>query len=259
MAKKNTPVKRAIVTPDKHFPYADKKAINVVCKAIEIVKPTIYIDLGDTGEWENFSHWKWKRKKKPPLEIMIPSLDKDVKDVNDGMDILDESLDKVNCKEKHFIEGNHELWLQQFVEEHPYVPQYKTENAIKLKERGYKFHPCGTYLKIGKLNYYHGHHYGGQYHTANHLRKLGANVMYGHWHDIQQMSATHIDGQKSAWSIGCLKDMKADKNAWLGGRQINWSHAFAIVDYYENGYFTVHILQIINGKTSLWGELIDGR
>ena len=53
--------------------------------------------------------------------------------------------------------------------------------------------------------------------------------------------------------------MKADKNAWLGGRQINWSHAFAIVDYYENGYFTVHILQIINGKTSLWGELIDGR
>ena len=82
--------------------------------------------------------------------------------------------------------------------------------------------------------------------------------MYGHWHDIQQMSATHIDGQKSAWSIGCLKNMKAEKNAWLGGRQINWSHAFAIVDYFENGYFTVHVLQIINGKTSLWGELING-
>ena len=256
---KKTPIKRAIVTPDKHFPYADKKAINVVCQAIEIVKPNIYIDLGDTGEWENFSHWKWKRKKKPPLEMMIPSLDKDVKDVNKGMDIIDESLDKANCKEKYFTEGNHELWLQQFVEEHPYVPQYKTEQALKLKERGYKFYPAGKFLKIGKLNYYHGHHYGGQYHTANHLRKLGANVMYGHWHDIQQMSATHIDGQKSAWSIGCLKDMSGKKNEWLGGRQINWSHAFAIVDYFENGYFTVHVLQIINGKTSLWGELLIGR
>ena len=42
-------VDRAIVTPDKHFPLHDKKAINVVCQAIELVKPNIYIDLGDTG------------------------------------------------------------------------------------------------------------------------------------------------------------------------------------------------------------------
>ena len=42
-------VKRAIVTPDKHFPLADLPAINCVKKAIEIVKPDMYIDLGDVG------------------------------------------------------------------------------------------------------------------------------------------------------------------------------------------------------------------
>ena len=42
-------VKRAIVTPDKHFPLADIPAINCVKKAIEIVKPDMYIDLGDVG------------------------------------------------------------------------------------------------------------------------------------------------------------------------------------------------------------------
>ena len=251
-------LRRAVVTPDKHFPYADMPAINVVCKAIELVKPDIYIDLGDTGEWENFSHWKWKRKRKPPLEMLIPQLETDVIDVNDGMDIIDESLDKVGCEEKHFCEGNHELWLQMFVEEHPYVSQYATENALKLKERGYKFHPCGKLLKIGKMNFYHGHHYGGQYHAANHLRKLGGNVMYGHWHDVQYMSATHMDGAKGAWSIGCLKDMSADKNAWLGNRKINWGHAFAIVDFYDKGRFTVDVVQIIDGKATVWGELIDG-
>ena len=255
---KKSALKRAVVTPDKHFPYADMPAINVVCRAIELVKPDIYIDLGDTGEWENFSHWKWKRKRKPPLEMLIPQLETDVIDVNDGMDIIDESLDKVGCEEKHFCEGNHELWLQMFVEEHPYVPQYATENALKLKERGYKFHPCGKLLKIGKMNFYHGHHYGGQYHAANHLRKLGGNVMYGHWHDVQYMSATHMDGAKGAWSIGCLKDMSADKNAWLGNRKINWGHAFAIVDFYDKGRFTVDVVQIIDGKATVWGELIDG-
>ena len=44
-------VSRAIVTPDKHFPLHDEAAINVVCQAIEIIKPDTYIDLGDTGEW----------------------------------------------------------------------------------------------------------------------------------------------------------------------------------------------------------------
>ena len=45
------------------------------------------------------------------------------------------------------------------------------------------------------------------------------------------------------------KDMSYEENTWLGGRAINWSHAFAIVDFFDKGLFTVHIIQIINGKT----------
>ena len=52
--------------------------------------------------------------------------------------------------------------------------------------------------------------------------------------------------------------MAEDKNDWLDNRRINWAHAFAIVDFYHGGLFTVHIIQIINGRTSLWGELIEG-
>ena len=86
-------VKKAIVTPDKHFPLHDVKAINVVKKAIEIVKPDIYIDLGDTGEWEHFSTHYWKGRSAKPMEDLIPLLDSDVNEVNAGMDWIDESLD----------------------------------------------------------------------------------------------------------------------------------------------------------------------
>ena len=59
MAKqKSGIVKRAIVTPDKHVPLHDKAAISVVKQAIEIVKPDIYIDLGDLGEWGSASHFR---------------------------------------------------------------------------------------------------------------------------------------------------------------------------------------------------------
>ena len=252
-------VKRVIVTPDKHFPLHDQKSINCLKQTIEIVKPDAYVDLGDVGEWEAFSHWKFKRKISPPLEYLIKDFEADVDDVNDGMDQIDESLDKANCKEKYITEGNHDDWLNQAVGKYPYIPQYKFANAVKLGERGYKYIPFGKHLKLGKLYLYHGHQYGGQYHASNHLRKLGCNIMYGHWHDLQQHSATHMDGAKSAWSIGCLKDMTSGANAWLNNRNTNWSHAFAIVDFYQGGLFTVHIIQIINGKTSLWGELIDGK
>ena len=251
-------IKRVVLTPDKHFPLHDQKAINVLKKTIEIVKPDAYVDLGDVGEWNAFSAWKFKRRKAPPLEYLIEDFEQDVKDVNRGMDMVDESLDKANCNEKYITEGNHDNWLNMAVEKYPYIPQYKFKNAVNLADRGYTYYPMGKFLKLGKLFFYHGHQFGGQYHAANHLRKKGCNVMYGHWHDLQQHSVTHHDGAKSAWSIGCLKDMSPKANDWLQYRDVNWAHAFAIVDFFEKGLFTVHIIQIINGKTCLWGEVIKG-
>ena len=83
MAKKDKGVvRRAIVTPDKHFPLADMPAISCLKQAIEIVKPDIYIDFGDVGEGEGGSHCQWKRKKRPPLEYQIPVIDQDILEVN---------------------------------------------------------------------------------------------------------------------------------------------------------------------------------
>ena len=151
--------KRVVVTPDKHFPLHDQKAINVLCKAIEIVKPDAYIDLGDVGEWHAFSAWRFKRKKAPPLEYLIKDFDKDIKDVNKGIDMIDESLDKSGCKERYITEGNHDNWLNLSVEKYPYIPEYKFANAVNLADRGYTYYPFGKRLKIGKLRFYHGHLY----------------------------------------------------------------------------------------------------
>ena len=198
-------VRRALVTPDKHFPLHNQKAINVVCKAIELVKPDTYIDLGDTGEWEHFSTHYWKGRNAKPMEDLIPLLNFDVKSVNAGMDWIDESLDKVKCKTRHFIQGNHEVWLDKFVTRYPYLTEYKTENALRLKERGYKYHPYNRKknLKIGKLNFTHGK-YTSKYHSFKHLDSYGENIIYGHTHDVQRHGVTHVDGAHHAWSMGCL-------------------------------------------------------
>lgn len=251
-------IRTAIVTPDKHFPIHDQKAINVVCKAIEKVQPDIYVDLGDTGEWEYFSKHYWKGKNQKPLEDLIPLLDKDVKAVNKGMNQIDKALEKVDCKERHFVQGNHEVWLDNFVVKYPYLTQYKTENALKLDKRGYEYHPYQRKkpLRIGKLYFTHGK-FTTKYHAWKHLDHYGKSIMYGHTHDLQRYTHTDLDGTKSAWSLGCLKDIENDE-AWLGGKLTNWNHAFAIIHFFKNGNYVVEIVEIINGKTILWGEELNG-
>ena len=96
-------IKRGIITPDKHFPLHSKEAVDVVCQAIRIIKPDFYVDLGDSGEFSSVSHWQWKKRKRPPLEYQLPRVYEDIGAVNEGMDIIDEALDKVRCKEKYFL------------------------------------------------------------------------------------------------------------------------------------------------------------
>ena len=251
-------VKRAIVTPDKHAPIHDRAAINVVKRSIEIIKPDIYVDLGDLGEWNSVSYWKYKVKKKPPLEYILPEIDKDVKGVNELLDDIDESLDKANTKKKYICAGNHDEWCDLFVLQYPYLKQYGFKNACKFDERGYTYYENGKYLKIGKLYFYHGDAYGGKYPAATHLRELGCNIMFGHHHSLEHITKKQMEGPRAAWSLGCLKQMEPGKNKWLKNKKHDWAHAFAVVDYYKGGRFTVHVVQIIDGKASLWGELIDG-
>jgi hypothetical protein len=242
--------KRYIVTPDKHFPYADKGAIKALCNIIEELRPDGYIDLGDTGEWSSVSKWKWKNKTQPNLEWYLPEVITDVDEVNKGMDIIDESLDKANVKDKHFIQGNHELWLDYFVEQYPYLPQYGCKTALQLDKRGYTFHRAGELLSIGKMNFYHGHNYGGMHHAAAHCKHYKCNIMYGHHHDYQIYTDKSKDGPITAYSIGCLKDMSREKNEFIGGRPLNWVHAIAVVDFIGSSHF-VRVITIDNGKYSL--------
>ena len=52
--------------------------------------------------------------------------------------------------------------------------------------------------------------------------------------------------------------MKSSKNRWLRGNLHNWNHAFAIVDIFKNGDFKVEVVEIINGRTTVWGKYIEG-
>lgn len=250
-------MKRAIVIPDQHFPIHDQKAVEVTLKAIKIVKPDIFINLGDVGEWDSVSAWKYKKIKQPPLEYQLPLIDEEIEKVNKGIDCFDKVLKEIKCKQKYICAGNHDMWLDYFVMKYPYMKDYTFRKACKWDERGYKYIPYNKPLRIGKVNFIHGV-YATIYHAKKHLEAYGSNIIYGHTHDIQRHTISKLDsGTIGAWSMGCLKDMSAEKNQWLRGALTNWNHSFGIVDFYKNGNFKVEVVEIVKGVTSVWGKLIN--
>jgi len=208
-------------------------------------------------EGESVSAWKWKRKKRPPLEYQLPEINAEIKLINEGCDRIDEVLDKVKCKKKVFAQGNHELWFDNFVDEHPYLPDYKSYEALKMKERGYAWHPYGKVFRVNdsKLHAYHGGHYMGINHAKSHVQNLGVSIIYGHTHDNIKSVVTHMDGPKMAQSMGCLCKME---KSFLKNRQTNWTHNVGIVDFYDDGLYNLIVLNIIDGKTTYNGKVIKG-
>lgn len=254
-----TKIKRAIVLPDIHVPLHSKPAMECVYQAMEIVKPDTLILLGDVAELESVSMWQWKKKKRPTLEDQLRLIRKDLRVANKLLDEIDAAADFSGVVNKFYCEGNHEVWIDNFIEENPFLEkEYSVQNAFLLKERKYKYYPYGKYLTIGDLNFYHGGHYKGMYHAINHVKNLAANVMYAHHHDVAREGIASMRGVHAAWCIGSLKQYNSEANKWLKGRKVNWSLAFAIVDWFGNGKFKVEVVDITAGKTMVWGKLIDG-
>jgi hypothetical protein len=268
VAQRNSIHSRYVVLPDTHGELVDRPALECALRAIEIIKPTGIIFLGDIGEWSSINHHRPKVEKMPASELSH-GVRRDARMVRKYvLDPIDEACDKAGVKDKYMLEGNHDRWLEFFVDAYPDYADttfdeatgYRFDQIFDWKRRNWKVEPCGKLLKIGELHFYHGHLYGGIHHARNHLMRMGVNIVYGHWHDFQAVHITHVDGPKGAYSLGCLKNIDPDANQWLGQRPTNWAHMFGVVDFYAGGRFSVHPVPIIFGKCTLIGtnEVIDG-
>jgi len=248
---------RVVVFPDIHFPNHYEPALKCALKVIKEIKPSGFVLLGDTADGSSVSKWQWSKKKRPPIEYQIPAIEKEIKQVNAGIDRIDEVLDKVNCKKKIYTQGNHEKWFDNFVDENPFLDKYGCQKAFKWKERGYNYNAYGQKVRVfkSKLFAYHGGHFMGINHTRSHLQNLGANIIYGHTHDAMKAVITHIDGPIMAHSMGCLTDMTKD---YLQNRNTNWTHNVGIIDIFDDGNFNLQVLQIIDNVTSYAGKIIKG-
>jgi hypothetical protein len=249
--------KVAVVIPDQHAPLFDVPALNCVLKAIEIIKPDIVINLGDAGENEGSSYFKWKKKQKPPLSYILPAVHQDIKDVNLWFNLLDQTCDKAGVDRRVFTQGNHDQWLDFFAEYYESLEGhgYDNKSAYKIAERGYEWYDYGEYARLGDQLLYHGGHFTNQFHAKAHAINLSANIIYAHSHAYQSFAHPTLDGYVTARCIGFLGAMK---KGFMKGRPHSWSHNFSVIYYDSDEIGRVIDYEIKNGITYVNNVVVNG-
>ena len=244
-------IERNFLFSDVHFPEHDEKAVDCAIKIMSDYKPHRIILMGDFLDMTPVSHWLKDKQRVLENKRLL-------KDYEGANKLLDHIVSKAGkqLKEVIYIRGNHEEWLEMYIDKHPEIEGLlELEENIKLsnKKISLQFVEMNKFYKIGKLYVTHGL-YTNKYHAAKTLENVGKSVIYGHTHSIQMMSkAGMIDDDKHiSMSIGCLCNKSP---SYMKNRPHSWIHAIATVDVLTNGNFTPHVIPIYDGAATYNGKI----
>lgn len=238
-------MKLALLIPDTHRPYHDKKAYSLMMAVAVDLQPDEVVILGDYADFYNVS----SHQKDPRI---LQHLIGEVEDVKAGLDEIDKILPRAK---KVYIEGNHENRLERFLVSN--APALfgitSTMHLLDLNRRfNWTFIPYGpkqNYKVLkSKLSAKHTPIANNAQLTA---RKAMCSVAYGHIHRIEQAYAVGMDGtQHVAFSCGWLGDVSQDIVYGYVKNHHEWQLGFALVWVDEDsGYFYHQIVQIMDDYT----------
>jgi len=245
--------------PDRHDPFIDRVAEEVIYQFTKKWKPDYDLHIGDNLDLGGISRFNVTNYKTQYEEVVI-----------DGICSLGahyNKLFKINPNgKKVWILGNHDLRLDTFVDQHPSwrgicddiigllkfygnCPRADEIEVVRLDDFEDDFH-------IGKMHFIHG--YSSCKHvTAKMVEDYDESVTFGHAHTMQMFTKVKRKSPRAGYCIGHILNREGRK--YLKGSATRWMTGFAFMEYNkETGEFTQHLLPIVNGKVRFAGKVYDG-
>lgn len=239
---------KKVLSNTHHLP-----AIRAFKKFLPKFLPDVVILGGDQINCGPISHWN---KGKPRMTEKFRL--KEELDLID--DLILEPIEKHTPLKKIWMYGNHEQWIQQFLDENIGIEGLlEPENYLNLEERGWDIYSQGEIFKLGKLNFIHGDTIRGYKHIAAKLvSTYRRNIRCGHFHTFQTATdVTPIDLQDYHTGIVvpamCKRGPTYQKNA-----PDCYMQGFLLGEVYPGGSFQDHVIIINKGKFHWNGQVFKG-
>jgi hypothetical protein len=238
----------------KKKPLHDPKAHNVLLQIVEDFKPHEIINGGDGLDCGAVSHWN---RGKPRL-IEGLRLEKDAEGyVESVLDPLRKAHPKAR---RRYIKGNHECWVDQFVDDNPSVEgMVSVDKLLGLTKTGWELSPQGAVLNVGKLHFMHGDTLRAGALPAKHaVETYGRSIAFGHFHSpnsFTKVSALDVTDVHTGRGVGCL----CRKNPRYGrGAPNRWAQGFLLFEVAEGGSFQAYDINVTAGAAVWNGKRYKG-
>lgn len=241
------PLKSVLILPDTHRPYHDKRAWNLMMNVAKKLKPKTVVVLGDFADCFSIS----SHSKDPNRALR---LDQEIKDVNKGLD----ELDDLGADEKIFVAGNHEYRLQRYMQDK--APELFNflgiHELLKLKTRNWHYVPYKTDTKVGKIHFTHDVGHAGRNSVFQCLDTFQHSNVTGHTHRMAYIVEGNAVGEhKISAQFGWLGDVTQADYMHQAKAKKNWALGFGI-GYLNEETGAMHLVPIpiinytcvVNGK-----------
>jgi hypothetical protein len=231
-------------------PTHNLKALRAVMDFVEKEwRPDVFILGGDQLNFGPISHWHRGK----------PRVDENMR-LQWEYDLLgNEILDRVRkIPRKIWLDGNHEMWIQQFLDSEPGL-EGLIEPQSYLDLGRWEHLSQGEIYKLGKLHFIHGDTVRpGKNVASRAVAMYRRNLRMGHHHRFDaETDVTPID-RKDFHSCIVVPAMSARGMAYMKNAPENYMQGFLLGEVYPNGDFQDHVM-IINKSRFYWNGKKFGR
>lgn len=233
-------------------PTHDLRAIQVANAFARDFKPHIFFLGGDQLNCGPISHWN---KGRPRLQEGFR--------LKEEMDLLDrhvlKPIEALKPNRIIWLEGNHEVWLNDFLNENPGIEGLvEPKNYLRLEERGWELYSQGEILKIGRMNVIHGdvlrNGRFGSLTAKNLVADYRRNMRAGHKHTYEVYTdVTPFDRQDYHTGI-LIPALAACSPAYGKNSSSNFQKGFHYGYVWPDGTFSDYVAIINKGEVTVNGK-----
>jgi len=240
---------KILLIPDSHITQTTNLARFVgLGELIVKERPEVIISMGDFCTFNSISHWD--REKRFTMEGRRYS--EEIRVANLALDLISVPIHRLQDEQrqskvkqyrptKYFIEGNHEFWVQKFIEQNPAMHnQINVESDLRLQDRGWEVIPFKEYLELEDIYFTHVPFNGSQQPISGSdicqvaSRYTNNSLVFAHSHRFETKNYRRI-GAKGIMQImtcGCFfetsDESQFDLNNWKG---------VVLLDVYDKGRY----------------------
>lgn len=232
-------------------PLHDTKALSVALQFIDDFRPDHVILGGDMLDCGAVSHHNThKAGAVEGLRLLA--------DAAELRDVLLKPLEQLKPTTLTYIEGNHEDWLNQLVEEIPGLGGIVSLQSILKLNKQWKLVPRGEAHKLGKLVFVHGDQLSGGEHIAKAATlTYEKNIRFGHFHSFQVYTKTSAIESNGHTGV-CVPCLCKKAPGYGKGAPNKWAQGFLWGYVDKGGFFNDYVSVIVDGKAIINGVTYRG-